>query len=112
MVLAKVLEAAMIIIFGLSWPVAIAKTLQVRKVHGKSVWFLYLVLSGYICGVAAKFVTADGGWPDWVTPFYAINAALVSVEIVLYYRFRQPPGGAGLDIEPESPATEVTQARP
>jgi hypothetical protein len=43
----SVFEAGMIVCFGISWPVAILKTLKTRSVAGKSRTFLVLVLAGY-----------------------------------------------------------------
>jgi hypothetical protein len=97
----------MLFSFGFSWPVAIRKTLSVRMVHGKSVGFLYMVFVGYLAGIVMKFLRAGGGLPDWVTLLYATNAAMVSIEIVLYYRFRRPPGEPGLDLVPESPGMDI-----
>jgi len=110
MYVVEILEAAMLVAFGVSWPVAIAKTLKVRKVHGKSLGFLILVFSGYLCGIAAKLLQAwlGGHLPSWVTMLYTLNALLVGTEIVLYYRFREPPETPALDLEPESPGTEMS----
>ncbi|HOI56312.1 MAG TPA: hypothetical protein PLP01_13770 [Phycisphaerae bacterium] len=107
MEVAHIFEAVMLFCFGFSWPVAIRKTLRVRMVHGKSVGFLYLVVVGYLAGIVMKFLRADGGLPDWVTLLYATNAVMVSIEIVLYYRFRRAPTEPGLDLVPESPGTDV-----
>ena len=106
---AEVFEALMLICFGASWPVAIAKTLRVRKVHGKSVVFLFMVHLGYLCGISAKFLRAGGGLPNWVTLLYGLNAVMVAVEIVLYFRFREPQSAAGLNLEVDAPAAEVTR---
>lgn len=109
MIPAQVFEAVMLVCFGCCWPVAIIKTLKVRSVHGKSVLFLWLILIGYLSGIAMKLIQSGGGMPDWVTALYALNAAMVTVEIVLYFRFRGPAGTAGLTIEPEPPAVEVSR---
>jgi len=108
---AQIFEALMLVSFGVSWPVAIAKTLRAQKVHGKSLGFLYLVLVGYICGIIAKLIAAKGGWPNWVTPFYALNGLFVVTEIVLYYRYRGPADEPALDIQPRSPAVQVSRRR-
>mgnify|MGYP001126118504 CR=1 FL=1 len=100
-------EAVMLVCFGCSWPVAIAKTLRVRRVHGKSVGFLFLVTLGYLSGIVAKILDADGGIPSWVTALYALNACMVSTEIVLYFRFKEPETAGGAALEAEPPAGEV-----
>ena len=36
-------EATMLICFGVSWPVSIAKALRTKEVAGKSPWFMILI---------------------------------------------------------------------
>ena len=69
----SLLESGMLVCFGVSWPVSIAKTLRVRQVSGKSLGFLLLVFVGYLMGIAGKLAfTASGGPPlPWVTWLYA-----------------------------------------
>lgn len=83
-----ILEAFMIACFGVSWPISIFKTLRARRVEGKSLLFLFLIFSGYLAGVAGKFLKANGGYPEPVTILYALNALLVGIDICLYLRFR------------------------
>jgi len=68
------------------------------------------VTLGYLSGIVAKLLAADGGMPSWVTGLYALNAAMVSVEIVLYYRFREPDTAQGAALEAEPPAGEVVNS--
>jgi hypothetical protein len=97
-------EALMMICFGVSWPVAICKTLRTRRTEGKSLLFLLLILLGYLAGIAAKFIVASQShaWPRWVTLLYAANAILVAVEIFLYQKFRPRPDNPDLS-EPTLP---------
>ena len=108
---ADLLDGAMMICFGLSWPFALVKLVRARKVHGMSPWFLVIVNIGYLVGIAGKFVRAHElhTWPTWPTALYAMNALLVGVALVLYLRFREPAGRPGLEIEPEGPAVEVRE---
>ena len=87
---AQVLEAGMLVSFGFAWPVDILWTLRTRRVEGKSVRFMGLILVGYLCGLAGKFLRAGaaGGWPETVTLLYALNAIFVAVDIGLVFRFR------------------------
>lgn len=88
-VYAQAFEAVMLVCFGLSWPVAIVKTLRTRRTEGKSLMFLTLIFIGYLGGIVSKFFRAAGPDPlETVTALYALNAVLVGVEIVLYLRFR------------------------
>ena len=85
-------EAAMLICFGVSWPVAIFKTWRTRRTEGKSLAFLVLVLLGYLAGVTSKFLRAAAmsGTPEPVTALYALNALFVAVDLTLCLRFRSP----------------------
>jgi len=89
--IAQAFEAAMLLAFGAAWPVSILKTLQSKSTSGKSVWFLVLVLAGYLSGTTAKLLRAwhAGAMPEAVTTLYVINAVLVSIDISLYLHFRR-----------------------
>ena len=95
----QLLEAMMMICFGVSWPVAIVKTLRTRRTEGKSLAFLVLILVGYLAGIAAKLVEAAfaHAWPNWVTLLYLANAILVLTDIALFLKFRPRPAGLDLD---------------
>ncbi len=87
----QVLEAGMLVCFGVSWPVDILKTLTTRRTEGKSVAFMTLIFLGYLFGLGAKLVRAAGaGWvPEAVTALYAVNAVLIAVDIAVTLRFRR-----------------------
>jgi hypothetical protein len=83
----SVLEAGMIVCFGASWPVAIAKTLKTRSVQGKSRMFLVLVLAGYGLGILHKiFFNLDA-----VLLLYVFNFSMVLVELCLWFRYHERP---------------------
>ncbi len=92
-VVAQGFEATMLILFGFAWPVDIVRTLRGRCVLGKSPLFMGLVLAGYLAGMTAKLVRAHaaGGRPEWVMYVYILNAAMVGLDMVLYYRFCRNP---------------------
>jgi hypothetical protein len=56
----SVFETVMLICFGVSWPVSIAKTLRTKVVVGKSPLFMVIVCVGYACGIAHKALYAFG----------------------------------------------------
>ena len=56
MKMAAVLEAIMLVCFGLSWPINAMKAWKSRTAVGTSWMFLGLITLGYIAGIAAKFV--------------------------------------------------------
>lgn len=53
----QLFESIMMIVFGLSWPVNIAKSLRSRTTLGKSIGYEYMVMLGYTCGVIAKLIS-------------------------------------------------------
>jgi hypothetical protein len=78
----SVFEAIMLVCFGAAWPVSIYKSWRSRSVAGKSVVFLFIVEIGYISGIIYK-LTAN---LDAVVFLYFLNALMVAVDILLYYR--------------------------
>jgi len=81
----SIYEILMLLCFGASWPLALHKSYVSRKTGGKSVFFLYLIVVGYIFGVIHKIVYK----PDFVIYLYVLNALMVSADIVLFYRNRR-----------------------
>ena len=76
----------MLLCFGAAWPFSIAKSWRSRSSKGKSVLFLFVVLTGYGAGILNK--TTNGLCHDPVLILYALNALMVSADIVLYFRNR------------------------
>lgn len=88
MTTAHVLEAAMLICFGLAWPVANLRMLQTGKAQGKGLPFTFLVLTGYISGAAAKLVLAAQDAPlAAVFWLYVLNAASVALNLALQWHY-------------------------
>ncbi|MDR0331785.1 MAG: hypothetical protein LBH93_08775 [Chitinispirillales bacterium] len=80
----SVFEAGMLICFGLSWPISIVRTLRTKVVLGKSPYFTGIVVLGYLCGVAHKVVYSL----DWVIYLYLFNLVVVSLDLILYFKYR------------------------
>jgi hypothetical protein len=76
-------EIGMLVCFGVSWPISIAKTLRTRNVSGKSPVFLAIICLGYGFGIAHKLIHS----PDWVTGIYALNLFMVAFDLGLYFKF-------------------------
>jgi hypothetical protein len=74
----------MLVCFGLSWPVSIARTLRAKAVSGKSPYFIGIVILGYAFGLAHKILYSR----DWVIGLYVFNIAVVSADLILYFRYR------------------------
>jgi hypothetical protein len=81
----SVFEAGMLVCFGISWPISIAKTLRTRLVAGKSRVFMAIVMAGYLCGIVHKLLYSR----DWVIFLYALNLVMVALDLVLYLKFHR-----------------------
>ena len=81
----SVLEAAMIICFGISWPINVLKTYRTRSTKGKSLPFLILIFVGYLFGMTAKILFDM----NYVLIFYLFNTAFVGVDIFLYFKYKR-----------------------
>lgn len=88
--MAEFLEILMLLSFGASWPVNVIKSYNARTAKGKSALFLYLILFGYVAGVAAKLVDPDfmarfsQKW--YVLLFYVLNFVMVFLDLLMYFR--------------------------
>ncbi len=78
----SVFEIVMLVCFGAAWPFSIYRSYKSRSNAGKSVAFLFVVLTGYVAGTLHKiFYNYDS-----VIYLYALNGALVLTDILLYFR--------------------------
>ncbi|MBQ2963226.1 MAG: hypothetical protein IJE14_01065 [Clostridia bacterium] len=88
--MAEILEVLMIICFGASWPFNVIKSYKARTSKGKSLWFLCLIILGYIAGIASKFMNeaymADISTKWYVLFFYFLNLIMVTADLILYFR--------------------------
>jgi len=83
--MSAVLEAVMLVCFGLSWPINALKAWKSRTAAGTSWTFLALITFGYLAGIAAKFA---GGTINWVLAVYFINLVALIVNWVVFFRNR------------------------
>lgn len=86
MLLAELLEATMLICFGLSWPMNAWKSYRARTAKGTSWQFLTLICLGYLCGIAAKIALGAMNWVFWI---YVLNLAFLGINWVIYFRNRR-----------------------
>ncbi|MDD3921003.1 MAG: hypothetical protein PHO41_07540 [Eubacteriales bacterium] len=87
------LEALMIICFGLSWPISIYRSYTSRTAKGKSLFFEVFLVIGYLFGILRKFLqffAASSGeltflfYMGWF--FYIVNLVEISIDMALYFR--------------------------
>lgn len=83
--MAKLFESLMVISFGISWPISVAKMLRTKSVEGKSVVFSYFILLGYVFGILSKLLSNQY---SYVIVFYIINFFVVGLDILLYHKFK------------------------
>ena len=80
-------EFAMLFAFGFSWPFAIWRTYKSKRVDGKSPHFMFIVIFGYLCGIAAHLAEGLDDPKLWLVAVYAVDIALVSTDLALYFRY-------------------------
>ncbi len=86
----EILEAIMVICFGVSWPMSIMKSYKSRTAKGKSLFFLFMIWIGYVAGIIWKLIVLKNtGVFKYPSYFYILNLIMVSTDIVLYFRNRK-----------------------
>lgn len=82
-----VFESIMLICFGMSWPISVYKSITSKSTKGKSVFFLFAILIGYISGITGKIVGHITGEKEitYVLALYIINFLVVSTDVVLFF---------------------------
>ena len=78
-----IFESIMLICFGLSWPLNVIKAYKARTTKGTSLPFILLIVTGYIAGITAKIIS---GQLNYVLIVYLLNLAIVSLNVVIYFR--------------------------
>ena len=81
--MAELLEALMVISFGISWPINIIKSYTSQSTKGKSLLFVLFILFGYVCGILSKLLS---GQFTYVFAFYVLNFLMVLADLFLYFR--------------------------
>lgn len=81
--MSTLLEAAMLVCFGLSWPINAIKAYKARTAKATSLPFILLIFAGYIAGTSAKIVSGN---ITYVFIVYLINLTTVMLNIVVYFR--------------------------
>lgn len=92
--LASILEIAMLVCFGFSWPTSLVSNIKAKTAKNISLPFYLMIFSGYVAGIGAKLINfGHGSKPLWmeilVLAVYILNLLLVSANIVVYFRNRK-----------------------
>ena len=95
--LVQLCEIGMLLAFGFSWPFNILKSWRSRTARGKSVLFAFIVVFGYLVGLAGKLIAwRQTGVLAYSVWFYLADIAMVATDIVLYFRNSALDRAAGL----------------
>ena len=92
----------MLVLFGISWPISLIKSIKSKSTKGKSLIFLVLIDVGYICGMTSKIVSTTFVWATdwWIFVIYAINFSFVTADLIVYLinknREKKEDGGSPL----------------
>lgn len=89
------LEALMILCFGISWPLSIRKSWIARTNKGKSLFFEVFIWTGYIFGITRKIILWNNAqavgtsleflfYLGWA--FYVLNFVEITIDMLLYFR--------------------------
>ena len=81
--MSSILETLMLVCFGLSWPINLMKAYKARTAKGSSLFFILLIIIGYIAGILAKLVS---GQINYVLIAYVFNLVMVSLNLLVYFR--------------------------
>ncbi len=82
MKMAELLESTMLICFGLSWPMNLAKNIKAKSARNMSLQFILLIIIGYIAGISAKIYNHRF---NYVLVVYLLNLIVVSANVVVYF---------------------------
>lgn len=78
----SIFEIIMLICFGAAWPFSIYKSYISHSTEGKSVFFLIVIMIGYIAGILNKVFYHY----DAVIYLYLLNLVMVGTDLLLYFR--------------------------
>lgn len=90
MQITEILEAVMVLSFGISWPASIIKSYRSRTAKGRSFFFLIMIWLGYVAGIVWKVIEyRQTGVFKYPSYFYILNLTMVSTDMMLYFRNRK-----------------------
>ncbi len=96
--MAELLESTMLICFGLSWPMNLAKNIRAKSARNMSLQFILLIITGYVAGISAKIYNHRF---NYVLAVYLLNLIVVSANVVVYFinrRYDRQAQAAGAEL--------------
>ena len=103
----ELLEATMLICFGLSWPMNLLKNIKARSAKNMSLRFIFLIIIGYVAGISAKIIR---GTFNYVFAVYVLNILIVSANVVVYFINKKYDRLAKLSINQNSESFTAKEA--
>lgn len=78
----SIFETLMLLCFGCAWPFSIYTSYKTKTAKGKSLFFLVVLLIGYLSGILHKIFYSY----DLVIFLYMLNFVMVAIDTGLYVR--------------------------
>lgn len=80
--MAELLEAAMLVCFGFSWPISLLSNIRAKTAQHMSLQFILLITLGYVAGITSKIIRHQF---NYVFAVYILNLIMVSANIAVYF---------------------------
>ncbi len=80
--MAELLEAAMLVCFGFSWPISLLSNIRAKTAQHMSLQFILLITLGYVAGISSKIIRHQF---NYVFAVYILNLIMVSANIAVYF---------------------------
>ena len=103
----ELLEATMLVCFGLSWPMNLLKNIKARSAKNMSLRFIFLIIIGYIAGISAKIIR---GTYNYVFAVYVLNILIVSANVIVYFINKKYDRLAKINVEQKPSAFTAKEA--
>jgi len=88
----EILEAVMLVCFGLAWPLATLRMLHSGRAEGRGIGFTLVILAGYLAGVLSKLLATPAGTAlPPVFWLYLLNCVSVGAKAMLQWHFGRCP---------------------
>ena len=80
--MSEILETAMLVCFGFSWPLSVIKNIKSKTAKSMSLPFILLIITGYIAGIGAKLISGE---INYVLVVYLVNFIFVSANLAVFF---------------------------
>ncbi len=101
-------ECMMLVCFGFSWPLNVMKAYRARTAKGTSLGFIFLIITGYVAGITAKFFNHQF---NYVLAVYFLNLAIVMTNVFVYIRNKNLDRRAAAEIKVVSKAGNIEEEK-